>query len=199
MPDLSNPFKPTQTEKERQADLEKLKSLIARAKQDPIEIRSTDPISGGQKGVKLQRFSLIPVEFLWALAEHYGLGARKYDERNWEKGYAWSKSIDALERHLALWKMGEWNDPETGSSHMIAVAWHAIALFIYKLRGLGTDDITPKKPDYNQYSIAGAGPATKTTGYIAPPGIPIPYGVNYKDFDHPFQDQPISNRNPQSR
>lgn len=105
----------------------------------------TDEKTGGQKGTKLARFSLIPAEFLWALAEHYGLGARKYADRNWERGYKWSLSVDALERHLNQWKMGENNDPETGSSHLIAVAWHACALFIFQLRGLGTNDMQPPK------------------------------------------------------
>src|SRR5437867_12565425 len=107
------------------------------------EIIATDAITGGQKGTKLARFSLIPSEFLWALAEHYGVGARKYEDRNWEKGYKWSQSLDALQRHLHQWILGEKLDPETGSHHLIAVAWHACAIFIYELRGLGTDDIRP--------------------------------------------------------
>lgn len=106
------------------------------------EVRVVDPVSGGEKGSKLARFSLIPAEFLWALAEHYGLGARKYADRNWERGYKWSLSVDALERHLNQWKLGESKDVETGSYHLIAVAWHACALFIFGLRGLGTDDVT---------------------------------------------------------
>lgn len=109
------------------------------------EIRVTDPTTGGQKGSKLARFSLIPSEFLWALAEHYGRGAAKYEDRNWERGYKWSLSADALDRHWHAWKMGECNDPETGSNHLIAVAWHACAMFIFELRGLGTDDIRPVK------------------------------------------------------
>ena len=108
-----------------------------------VEVRNIDPETGGEKGTKLARFSLIPPEFLWALAEHYGLGARKYADRNWERGYNWSLSIDALERHLNQWKMGEIYDLETGGHHLIAVAWHACALFIYQLRGKGTDDIRP--------------------------------------------------------
>ena len=108
------------------------------------EIRVTDPTTGGQKGSKLARFALIPSEFLWALAEHYGVGARKYEDRNWEKGYKWSLSVDALQRHLHQWLMGEDNDPETGGNHMIAVAWHACALFIYQIRKCGTDDVRRK-------------------------------------------------------
>lgn len=112
---------------------------------DLKETITVDETTGGQKGSKLARFSLIPQDFLWALAEHYGKGAKKYAERNWEKGYKWSLSQDALERHLKQWLLGEDNDPETGTNHMIAVAWHAIALYVYQTRGLGTDDIRGKK------------------------------------------------------
>ena len=112
--------------------------------QFPSEIRVVDPTTGGEKGSKLARFSLIPRDFLWALAEHYGRGAQKYEDRNWERGYRWSLSVDALDRHLTAWLLGEDNDPETGSSHMVAVAWHAIALWWWHKRGLGTDDVRPK-------------------------------------------------------
>lgn len=112
---------------------------------DLQETRVKDPTTGGEKGTKLARFSLIPSEFLWALAEHYGIGAKKYAERNWEKSYAWSLSADALDRHWHQWKMGETHDPETGSHHLIAVAWHACAMFIFELRRIGTDDLRPKK------------------------------------------------------
>ena len=108
------------------------------------EVRIVDPLSGGEKGQKLQRFSLIPRDFLWSLAEHYGKGALKYDDRNWEKGYRWSLSVDALERHLTRWLAGEDDDPETGSSHLLAVCWHAIALWWWHKQGLGTDDVRGK-------------------------------------------------------
>lgn len=105
------------------------------------EVRVTDPVSGGQKGQKLARFSLIPYEFLLALAEHYGKGARKYEDRNWELGYKWSLSYDAHSRHMNQWLRGEDNDQETGSNHLIAAIWHLIALYIYQLRKKGTDDL----------------------------------------------------------
>lgn len=105
------------------------------------EVRVKDPISGGEKGQKKARFHLIPSEFLWALAEHYGIGAVKYTPRNWERGYAWSLTVDAMERHWTQFKLGERVDPETGSHHLVAAAWHVIALFIFDVRGIGTDDI----------------------------------------------------------
>ena len=105
------------------------------------EVRVVDPTTGGEKGAKLARFSLIPGDFLWALAEHYGRGARKYADRNWEKGYKWSLTVDALHRHLVAWLEGEDNDSETGSSHLIAVAWHVVALWWYHKHSKGTDDV----------------------------------------------------------
>jgi len=105
------------------------------------EIRITDPQTGGQKGSKLARFSLIPKDFLLALAEHYGKGAAKYADRNWERGYKWSLTVDALERHYAAWLLGEDDDPETGSSHLIAMAWHVVALWWFHRHGRGMDDV----------------------------------------------------------
>lgn len=91
------------------------------------EVRIVNAETGGAKGSKLARFDLIPAGPLWTLAEHYGRGARKYEDRNWERGYDWSLSFAALMRHAWAWWSGEDIDPETGSPHMAAVAWHAFA------------------------------------------------------------------------
>lgn len=104
------------------------------------EVRVVDPKTGGEKGSKLARFDLIPQDVLWLLAEHYGRGARKYEDRNWERGYSWSLSIAALMRHLSAFLQGENMDKETGSPHIVAVAWHAFALSAFQERGIGTDD-----------------------------------------------------------
>lgn len=104
------------------------------------EVRVVDPISGGAKGEKLARFDLLPPDALWALAEHYGRGARKYEDRNWEKGYRYGLSYGALQRHLNQWWGGEEIDEETGGHHLAAVAFHALALLTFRLRQLGTDD-----------------------------------------------------------
>jgi hypothetical protein len=112
----------------------------------PAEVRIVDPLTGGEKGSKIERFDLIPVEMETGLARHYGIGATKYADRNWEKGYKWGLSYAALRRHLAAWVGGESYDPETGSHHLVAVIWHATALLVFELRGLGTDDIRSKSP-----------------------------------------------------
>ena len=77
---------------------------------------------------------------LYELASHYGRGARKYAARNWEKGYEWSKSFAAMQRHAWLFWQGEDNDPETGSSHLTAVAWHAFALLEWTMTHPELDD-----------------------------------------------------------
>jgi hypothetical protein len=109
-----------------------------------METRITDPVTGGQKGAKLARFSLIPSDALWALAELYGAGAIKYSDRNWEKGYKWSLSADALGRHLNQFMQGKmYDDGEggTGCHHLMAVVFHAFALYVFWKRGLGTNDL----------------------------------------------------------
>lgn len=106
----------------------------------PHEVRIVDPATGGEKGSKLARFDLIPGDALEEVAKHFGRGALKYADRNWEQGYAWHLSFAALNRHLWAWWQGEDTDAETGSLHTVAVAWHALALLAFQLRDAGTDD-----------------------------------------------------------
>lgn len=92
------------------------------------ETRVVNATTGGEKGSKLARYDLIPAEPLELLAQHFGRGAEKYTVRNWERGYVWSLSFAALMRHAWAYWRGEDIDAETGSPHMVAVAWHALAL-----------------------------------------------------------------------
>lgn len=86
------------------------------------------------------RVDLIPPEFIEALGLHYGIGAKKYAERNWEKGMSWSRCYAGAQRHmLAFWR-GEDIDAETGSPHLIAAAWNMSALHWYALHNVGNDD-----------------------------------------------------------
>lgn len=130
-----------------------------------MEERKTSS-TGGQKGVKLARFDLIPPRPLWLLAEHFGKGAKKYAAHQWRAGVDWGDLIAALERHLMLFKMGidydtcsnepdncvherngeAWDGPEdtcwnhTGSHHLQAVMWMSFALMEHVEFDLGTDD-----------------------------------------------------------
>jgi hypothetical protein len=93
-----------------------------------VRARST---TGAEKGRKAQRFSLIPKRALARVAEHYAAGSEKYEDWNWRKGYPWSWSLDSLYRHLAAFEDGEDIDPETGTHHLAAVAWHALTLLTF--------------------------------------------------------------------
>lgn len=97
---------------------------------NPNEIRTVSP-TGGEKGVKPERFDLLPVEALSSIARLYGVGAQKYASHNWRRGYDWSKSYAAMMRHANLFWSGEDIDPETGEPHMAAVAFHAMTLIVF--------------------------------------------------------------------
>lgn len=96
------------------------------------------------------RLELIPPELLFAVGAILTFGAKKYADRNWEKGMSWSRVFGALMRHMWCWwggigpttksfLFGELDD-ETKHSHL----WHAgccIAFLIaYEERGVGVDD-----------------------------------------------------------
>ena len=94
------------------------------------EIRSVSS-TGAEKGVKPERFDLVPYPALKELAKLYGKGAGKYAAHNWRHGYEWSKSYSAMMRHANQFWDGEDLDEEMGLSHMAAVAFHAFALLTF--------------------------------------------------------------------
>ena len=104
------------------------------------EQRITDPVTGGAKGTKPERFSLIPRGPLGEVARLYAFGATKYEAHNWAKGYAWHLSAEALERHLALWLAGEDTDPESGCHHLASVVFHAFSLMEFSVTHQEGDD-----------------------------------------------------------
>lgn len=106
-------------------------------------------VNSGSEGIKHDdgkiRYELLPPELLEATATILTFGAKKYNDRNWEKGMSWSRVFGALMRHLWAWWGGEQCDKETGKSHL----WHAACclafLITYEMRKIGTDD-RPTKP-----------------------------------------------------
>lgn len=96
------------------------------------------------------RLELVPPELALAVGAVLTFGARKYGDRNWERGMSWGRIFGALMRHLWAWwggkgpttrsfLLGELDD-ETGLSHL----WHAGCcigfLIAYEERNIGTDD-----------------------------------------------------------
>lgn len=86
------------------------------------------------------RFSLVPVEPLSELVKVYDIGCAKYGRENWRKGMDWSRVYDAMMRHLLAWWGGEKRDPVDGQHHLASVAFGAMTLMWYELRGVGCDD-----------------------------------------------------------
>lgn len=95
------------------------------------EVRVVNAKTGAEKGSKAQRYDLIPWEAVGQIAEIYEFGSRKYADHNWRKGYDWSLSYAALQRHLAAFWEGENNDPESGLPHMAHAGWHCLALLTF--------------------------------------------------------------------
>ena len=67
------------------------------------------------------RFDLLPPYALLRVAQHYENGARKYAERNWEKGLPLHRYIDSCLRHLFQFMMGDRSE-----DHLAAAAWNIL-------------------------------------------------------------------------
>ena len=64
-------------------------------------------------------YDLIPAYALERLAMHFANGARKYGERNWEKGQPLMRYIRSAMRHMESIRRGE-----TDEDHEAAVVWN---------------------------------------------------------------------------
>lgn len=68
------------------------------------------------------RFDLVPAHPLKRLAQLYERGAKKYGDRNWEKGQPLSVYLDSMLRHGNDFLGGDRSE-----DHLAAVAWNAFA------------------------------------------------------------------------
>lgn len=107
-----------------------------------------------KEGVKLDddkvRIDLVAPELIFAVATIGTFGAKKYTDRNWEKGMKWGRIFAACMRHLWAWWGGKLPtsmnhllgelDEETEMSHLWHAGWCIMALIAYEQRGVGTDD-----------------------------------------------------------
>jgi hypothetical protein len=130
------------------AEEAKRKAALEMLRRPPTETRVTSS-TGGQKGTKPERYSLLPWAQLDEVARLYAFGATKYDDHNWMGGYAWHLSYDALVRHLRAFWLGEAIDEETGCHHLASVVFHALALMYFEQHHPDFDD-RPQRPPANQ-------------------------------------------------
>lgn len=69
------------------------------------------------------RPDLIPISSLVKLAMHYGNGAVKYGDRNWEKGQEITRYFASCFRHMMEWALGFTDEP-----HLIAAIWNLVGI-----------------------------------------------------------------------
>jgi hypothetical protein len=88
----------------------------------------------------------VPLEAIAAAAASLEYGAKKYADRNWEKGLPWQQMIDSLKRHIEDFERGsDYDNGEDGSDlHQVCMIMaSAMMLSASVIRGIGTDDRLP--------------------------------------------------------
>ena len=75
------------------------------------------------------RYDLIPPKSLRRLAQHYENGAKKYGDRNWEKGQPLSRYLDSAIRHTF-----NYLDGQRDEDHLIAAIWNLMAIIDHEER-----------------------------------------------------------------
>lgn len=94
------------------------------------------------------RYDLIPTHPLRRLARHYENGAKKYGDRNWEKGQPLSRYLDSCYRHLIAVLDGL--DDE---DHAAAVAWNMFA-YMATIQWIEEGKLPVELDDLNRTSVA---------------------------------------------
>lgn len=85
----------------------------------------------------------IPLEAIAAAAASLEYGAKKYADRNWEKGLPWQQMIDSLKRHIEDFERGhDYDNGADGSDlHQVCMIMaSAMMLSASVIRGIGVDD-----------------------------------------------------------
>lgn len=77
------------------------------------------------------RFDLIPAYPIKRLAQHYEAGAKKYADRNWEKGIKLARFLDSAERHINSFKDGDRTE-----DHLAAILWNVCG-YLWTEREIG--------------------------------------------------------------
>lgn len=98
------------------------------------------------------RCDLLPMCVILRLARHYEAGAKKYTERNWEKGISAHSFADSALRHIFKYMDGQ-NDED----HLIAAIWNLCGL-------AWTEEKRPECMDIPARKIAAEAPTTPDTG-----------------------------------
>lgn len=103
--------------------------------------------------------------FAWErIAIWYELGARKYADRNWEKGIPFGRLIQSAIRHMIRWMKGDRSE-----DHLAAVCWNVMAMIHFEETG--------QAEEWNNYPAYRRRPCPDTTSVNPPHPVP-PSGAN---------------------
>ena len=94
------------------------------------------------------RYDLLPWEIVNADARYIELGARKYGDRNWEKGQPLSRYLDSACRHLSKYMMGMRDEP-----HLLAVRWN-IAAYLWTINRISEGKLPRELDDLGEVGNA---------------------------------------------
>lgn len=92
------------------------------------------------------RFDLLPWDAITETVKVLNYGAKKYEDRNWEKGMNYSRLYAALQRHMTVWYQNrEEIDPESGLRHLAHAMCCLLFLLAFELRKMVQWDDRPGK------------------------------------------------------
>lgn len=101
------------------------------------------------------RWDLLPMSEIEDIVKLYHRGAKKYKPDSWKQlNDGFNRYRAALMRHMMAYLNGERYDKETGSNHLTAVAWNAIAMLWFDKHGKGLipldkpEDTKPEDTDH---------------------------------------------------
>ena len=128
-------------------ELELIEEVQVGPDDTPIDTWPIESKEENKEGSKFDqdkiRMELLPPEALEGTAKVLTFGAKKYADRNWEKGIKYSRVFGAIMRHLWAWWKGEKLDPETGLSHLHHAACGLMFLQTYEARNMTEFDDSP--------------------------------------------------------
>jgi hypothetical protein len=87
------------------------------------------------------QFDLIPPRAWYRLAETCAEGARKYGDRNWERGFPATTLVNHALRHINLWLAGD-----TTEDHLAHATWNLMALMHFEHERPDLMDIPARIP-----------------------------------------------------
>lgn len=87
--------------------------------------------------------TLVPHDFICAVAAGLNYGAKKYTPRNWEKGLAMTDLLNSVDRHNRAIMNGEHMDRASGLPHMVLLASSTAMLVSSMIRGIAIEDRPP--------------------------------------------------------